>query len=464
LRTILDTLRRLDYHVQLLLLNTKDFGIPQNRERLFFICNLRDKPRPEISGVRERKTEITSDGLEIYGRDGEKKNSPIAATLTGGAHSGGNHSDMDILKIGTLRTHKDGEGFREMQSGVCPTIPARAREDGSGQPVVMFTEKRTDEAKLIRKENMKAGKDYSPRRGKQLMPREDNIGNCLTGSMTVEHILSDGISIRRLTPTECERLQGFPEIEKYGRIKVWLDHQNNYVNVGNKNHKLLKSVGNVEKIENRKNALFAGRNMSPKFQNNNKPVPLNVHIFCEENGVLIRNQQELLLNASGVEKKNWSHPFIKIDDFVQLLVGLNIMLEKITRHGEVALQQNEQFLIPQKNGNKPEKTFGSEIMLPVRDAENDSTTLRELLKSTTLDRLNTKVSEQNLKTLSLFVIRAIIGYIPKKIFSQHSFTIRIHTKVGYTYGLSDTQRYKTLGNAVTVEVVEEIAKTIKKIL
>jgi site-specific DNA-cytosine methylase len=64
----------------------------------------------------------------------------------------------------------------------------------------------------------------------------------------------------------------------------------------------------------------------------------------------------------------------------------------------------------------------------------------------------------------LFVIRAIIGYIPKKIFSQHSFTIRIHTKVGYTYGLSDTQRYKTLGNAVTVKVVEEIAKTIKKIL
>ena len=34
----------------------------------------------------------------------------------------------------------------------------------------------------------------------------------------------------------------------------------------------------------------------------------------------------------------------------------------------------------------------------------------------------------------------------------------------WTAGISDTQRYKTLGNAVTVKVVEEIAKTIKEVL
>lgn len=42
--------------------------------------------------------------------------------------------------IGTLHTHKDGEGFREVKSGFAPTIPARAREDGSGQPVIMIPE------------------------------------------------------------------------------------------------------------------------------------------------------------------------------------------------------------------------------------------------------------------------------------------------------------------------------------
>jgi DNA (cytosine-5)-methyltransferase 1 len=59
---------------------------------------------------------------------------------------------------GTLRTHKDGRGFREIKDGDSPCIPARAREDGSGQPII-------------------------------------GIEN----------------TIRRLTPIECERLQGFPD-------------------------------------------------------------------------------------------------------------------------------------------------------------------------------------------------------------------------------------------------------------
>jgi site-specific DNA-cytosine methylase len=41
-----------------------------------------------------------------------------------------------VIKSGTLRTHKDGEGFREVVSGKGATVPARGREDGSGQNVV----------------------------------------------------------------------------------------------------------------------------------------------------------------------------------------------------------------------------------------------------------------------------------------------------------------------------------------
>ena len=62
------------------------------------------------------------------------------------------------IKSGTLRTHNDGKGFREVVSGKGATIPARAREDGSGQNIVSVA------------------------------------GN-----------------IRRLTPIECERLQTVPD-------------------------------------------------------------------------------------------------------------------------------------------------------------------------------------------------------------------------------------------------------------
>ena len=122
-----------------------------------------------------------------------------ASCLTGGGHSGGNHSDMDILYIrdpwlrknlrtpsdkanallsssykgarangmsvvpGTWRTHEDGKGFRPTAGGKAPCIPARARNDGSGQPV----------AKI-------------------------------------------GCMLRRLTPTECSRLQTIPDWYKWG--------------------------------------------------------------------------------------------------------------------------------------------------------------------------------------------------------------------------------------------------------
>ena len=129
----------------------------------------------------------------------QKAQQDKASCLTAGGHSGGNHSDMDVLCIkdpwiaknlrrpdeksnallscsykgarangmsvvpGTWRTHKDGQGFRPMAGDKAPCIPARARNDGSGQPV----------AKI-------------------------------------------GYMLRRLTPTECARLQTIPEWYKWG--------------------------------------------------------------------------------------------------------------------------------------------------------------------------------------------------------------------------------------------------------
>ena len=54
---------------------------------------------------------------------------------------------------------------------------------------VMLTERRTEDAKKQRKENMKKGRDFSPRRAKELVPQTDSKSNCLTTSLTKEHIL-----------------------------------------------------------------------------------------------------------------------------------------------------------------------------------------------------------------------------------------------------------------------------------
>lgn len=75
----------------------------------------------------------------------------------------GNNQTVVELAVGTWRTHKVDGGFREIAGGKAPCIPARARNDGSGQPV----------AKI-------------------------------------------GCMLRRLTPTECSRLQTIPDWYKWG--------------------------------------------------------------------------------------------------------------------------------------------------------------------------------------------------------------------------------------------------------
>lgn len=96
-----------------------------------------------------------------------------------------------LIKIGTYRTHKIDGGFREIKDGVCPTIPARAREDSSGQPVIVYD-------------------DYNSK-----LCINSPIGtltkNCGIPSARNGFKIIKDFSVRRLTPLECFKLQGFIE-------------------------------------------------------------------------------------------------------------------------------------------------------------------------------------------------------------------------------------------------------------
>lgn len=126
-RTIIAALTELGYDLQWQVLNSKNHGVPQNRERIFIVGHLGGTPRPEVfpfgqdAGIPDAEDE-----------PGEgRPQAEVSHTLRGSSVK------ADQVFIGTLRTHKDGEGFRELKQGLSPTIPARAREDGSGQPVIL---------------------------------------------------------------------------------------------------------------------------------------------------------------------------------------------------------------------------------------------------------------------------------------------------------------------------------------
>ena len=169
--TIITTLDELGYDCQWQVLNSKNFGVPQNRERVFVVGHLRGTARPQVFPIgADSHTDI------------------VLPTLTSryyGAQANGGYIGSKQTKVGTLRTHKDGRGFREVKSGLSPTIPARAREDRSGQPVII---------QRSRGKNKGGPKRHAP---------------TLTGKSYQDNNHVGGV--RRLTPTECERLQGFPD-------------------------------------------------------------------------------------------------------------------------------------------------------------------------------------------------------------------------------------------------------------
>lgn len=116
------------YRLEWQLLNTSWF-LPQNRERIYLIGHLAGRSEPGVFPITENNRWINE----------RAKQTRSIRTLTAGGHSGGLHSSMTLInqvKSGTLRTHKDGQGFRQTKGNDCPTIPARAGEDGSGQVII----------------------------------------------------------------------------------------------------------------------------------------------------------------------------------------------------------------------------------------------------------------------------------------------------------------------------------------
>jgi DNA (cytosine-5)-methyltransferase 1 len=173
---ILATLDELGYDLQWQVLNSKDFGVPQNRERVFIIGHLRGTPRPEVFPItksnRLHPREVTqgvSDAQRIYESDG------IAKTLKG---------------LG---------GGLGAKTGLY-TVPMQWR--------------RTEKGKLWRRESQKRGVDNTPfNHGyRELVPKDSEIiGTITSQAIAKDSLLGVGESVRRLTPLECERLQGFPD-------------------------------------------------------------------------------------------------------------------------------------------------------------------------------------------------------------------------------------------------------------
>lgn len=233
-RTILSTLNELGYDAEWQILNSKDFGVPQNRERVFIIGHLRGKCSQPVFPIRGEGTAANSlqpkrlgninpsgKGMngEVYQADslaptvttnkgkGMKITIPVLTPDRPKKRQNGRRFKADGEPMFTL-TSQDRHGI--LLAGHIPSVreqSGRVYDPNGLAPTLSTMQGGGQEPKIIQK-----ARGYNKGGLHTLVPTLSSNSWQENNMLKVNNSASStDFYIRKLTPRECWRLQGFPD-------------------------------------------------------------------------------------------------------------------------------------------------------------------------------------------------------------------------------------------------------------
>lgn len=249
-KTIINTFDELGYDVEWQMLNSKDFGVPQNRERVYIVGHLR--------GAGGRPV------FPIFGKNGTTNQANIKqigninnSTSFGGNPQTGRVYDIEGISP-TLNTMQGGgrepkvmviddQGRRNKKispKNIVPTLRAQShgnepkvtipvltpdrvnkRQNGrrfknNGEPMFTLTAQDRHGVMISVCEATKKGYaeatvgDYVNLEFPKSKTRRGRVGRQVANTLLTsdnQGVVTETLKIRKLTPRECWRLQGFPD-------------------------------------------------------------------------------------------------------------------------------------------------------------------------------------------------------------------------------------------------------------
>jgi len=178
---IIASLDELGYDLQWECLNSANFGVPQNRERVFIVGNLRGYPRPKVFPVGIcRPNDSVQHGVEQNKGAGVRGKSGV--------------------NVGTLchRLYKGDTNNYYIEAEV------RTGTGGTEEQPTAGTEKTNEPVRPV----LTPDKKEKRQNGRRMKEHNEPA---FTLTAQDRHGLMVGTKIRKFTPLECERLQSLPD-------------------------------------------------------------------------------------------------------------------------------------------------------------------------------------------------------------------------------------------------------------